>query len=254
VTNEIAKIFCALFYDREVGVVFGRLICTEILKAITQEYSSDLNQLGRNLKDFHGFHKKINNTVRLSAKPVILKLESQVGIRKALLINDHEIIETPTTKIDQLSVLANLNAIIDLSNEIMSTTEDSFQHMSVDTSDSRILMWNVQDKSTMIVVVDSAVDKALYTNSIEEALELIEQGIFFSLFACFLTRSNDDSVRDVCQPAAVLPQMTHDLLNGCWLLLVLVLDARYISFLLDYENIGLSKNEVKKQETEIDRK
>ena len=118
VTDDVAKIFCALFYDREDGVIFGRLICSEILSAFTQEYSSDLTQFGRNLKDFHGFHKKINNIIRLSAKPILMRLEGQVGIKKAILINDREIIDVSNNRIDQLSILANLNAITELCTDI----------------------------------------------------------------------------------------------------------------------------------------
>jgi hypothetical protein len=118
VTNDTAKIFCVLFYDREDGVIFGRLICSEILKAFTQEYSSDLTQFGRNLKDFHGFHRKINNVVRLSAKPILLRLEAQVGIRKVLLINNRVVIDTPNSRIDQLSALANISYLVGLCDDI----------------------------------------------------------------------------------------------------------------------------------------
>jgi len=118
VTNDTAKIFCALFYDREDGVIFGRLVCSEILNAFTQEYSSDLTQFGRNLKDFHGFHRKINNVVKLSVKPILLGLEGQVGIRKVLLINNGEIIDTPNSRVDQLGLLSSLSFITELCNDI----------------------------------------------------------------------------------------------------------------------------------------
>lgn len=36
VMNDVAKVFCALFHDREDGCAFGRLICSEILTAFTQ--------------------------------------------------------------------------------------------------------------------------------------------------------------------------------------------------------------------------
>ena len=118
ITDDIAKIFCALFFDREDGVIFGRLICSEILNAFTQEYSSDLTQFGRNLKDFHGFHKKINNIIRLSSKPLLVRLENQIGIRKALLLNDRELLDVSNNRIDQLSILANLNAVTELCSDI----------------------------------------------------------------------------------------------------------------------------------------
>lgn len=116
VANEDAKIFCALFYDREDGFAFGRLICSEILNAFTQEYSSEFTQFGRNLKDFYGFQKKIITIVRFSPKSVLMKLSTQVGIKRVFLINDRDVIDTPGSKVDQLSVLANVNALADLCN------------------------------------------------------------------------------------------------------------------------------------------
>ncbi len=114
VANEDAKVVCALFYDRDDGVLFGRLICGEILTAFTQEYSYDVTQFGKNLKDFYGFQKKISSIVRFSSKSVILKLESQKAIKRVLLMNEREIIHTPNDDIDQLSILANLTAFIEL--------------------------------------------------------------------------------------------------------------------------------------------
>ena len=73
VVNNGAKVFCALFHDRDDGRAFGRLICSEILYAFTQEFSSDLSKdfHGRNLKDFHGFNYKIADVIRNSVKPVL---------------------------------------------------------------------------------------------------------------------------------------------------------------------------------------
>lgn len=114
VANDDAKVVCALFYDRDDGVLFGRLICSEILTAFTQEYSYDVTQFGKNLKDFYGFQKKIPSIVRFSSKSVILKLESHKAIKRVLLMNEREIIHTPNDDIDQLSILANLTAFMEL--------------------------------------------------------------------------------------------------------------------------------------------
>jgi hypothetical protein len=124
ITNEGAKIFCALFYDKDDGIIFGRLLCNEILNAFTQEYSSDFTQFGRNLKDFYGFHKKIPNIIRLSVKPIIQQLAiSDESICKAVLVNDREIIDISGVRVDQLSVLANLSSLLELCSDI---SEQSF--------------------------------------------------------------------------------------------------------------------------------
>mmetsp|Transcript_32140 Transcript_32140/g.46334 ORF Transcript_32140/g.46334 Transcript_32140/m.46334 type:complete len:266 (-) Transcript_32140:1564-2361(-) len=176
VTNDVAKIFCALFYDREDGVIFGRLVCSEILNAFTQEYSSDLTQFGRNLKDFHGFHRKINNVVKLSAKPILLRLEGQVGIRKVLLINNGEIIDTPNSRVDQLGLLSSLSFITELCNDILASVDDSFHQMTLKSSDDNIIyLWKVHETSVLVVIADKSVGRELFVPHIEEALEIIEQ-------------------------------------------------------------------------------
>lgn len=42
--NDAAKIFCALFHDKDDGRSFGKLIATEILYAFIDEY-----QVGRSI-------------------------------------------------------------------------------------------------------------------------------------------------------------------------------------------------------------
>lgn len=123
ITNESAKIFCALFYDREDGLIFGRLLCSEILNAFTQEYSADFTQFGRNLKDFYGFHKKIPNIIRLSVRPIIQQLAaSHDSVRKVVLVSDKEVVDMSATKVDQLSVLANLSSLIEVCNDMSTCT------------------------------------------------------------------------------------------------------------------------------------
>ena len=97
VTNEVAKVFCALFHDKEdvssfflpkcpltthlyilhlysdQGPAFGKLICSEILHAFVEEYGGELGTIGHNLKDFHGFTHKIAETIKNSVKPVLVR-------------------------------------------------------------------------------------------------------------------------------------------------------------------------------------
>jgi len=176
ITNEAAKIFCALFYDREDGVVFGRLLCNEILKAFTQEYSSDFSQVGRNLKDFYGFHKKFTYIVKHSAIPVLSNFESHHGVVKAILFIDQDIIETPKSSVEQLGALANLTMLVELGGIMMNNANDSFQQMTMECNESRqTLLWKMFEKCYLIAVVDKAVGNEAYKEAMEETLELIEQ-------------------------------------------------------------------------------
>jgi hypothetical protein len=212
VANDDAKVVCALFYDRDDGVLFGRLICTEILNAFTQEYSYDITQYGKNLKDFYGFQKKIGHIVRFSTKSVITKLESHRGIIQVLFMNEREIIHRPDDEVDQLSILANLSAFMELCSGIsklpvcvltvctaprvvptvntatathnnaalavasVNSINDTAQHVALESScQHTVHMWRIQEHSVLVVAVDNKVDQEEYLPHIDEALELIEQ-------------------------------------------------------------------------------
>ncbi|RHY23710.1 hypothetical protein DYB32_009083 [Aphanomyces invadans] len=71
VTNDHAKVFCAIFLDVSDGPKFGAFIAKEILSAFVDEYAGDLGNIGHNLRDFHGFHYKISEVIRDSVKPIL---------------------------------------------------------------------------------------------------------------------------------------------------------------------------------------
>lgn len=176
VVNDVAKVFCALFHDRDDGCAFGRLICSEILTAFTQEFASDLNSFGLNLRDFHGFHNKIADVIRNSVRPVLKQLQSNKGILKALLVTEDGNVASPNDDIDQLGVLANLQALTGLCTDIMATVDDDCIHIMLDsTNNTKLLLWRIQERSLLIVVVSKAVPSQKYRLAIEEALDTIEQ-------------------------------------------------------------------------------
>lgn len=67
-----------------------------------------------------------------------------------------------------LSFLVDFCAVVEVN--------DTFQHLSMECGDSRLLLWRVQDTTVLIVAVQAAAPKTDYMPHIEEALEIIEQG------------------------------------------------------------------------------
>lgn len=120
VTNEPNNLFCALFYDRSDGKLFGKLICSEILSAFIQNYASDpqFAQTGRNLKDFIGFQRKLQRVVYYAIRPVVSLLESKNGINKAFVLRELEIIDSQKESINEFQLLANLPNLIDVAEEL----------------------------------------------------------------------------------------------------------------------------------------
>lgn len=117
--NESSKIFCCLFYDRNDGKLFGKLICSEVLNAFIQDYSAGLSQLGFNLKDYKGFHKRMLTVIYYAVRPIITHLEGVAGIRKALLVRHMEIIDSQRDEeVNEFAILADIPALLDLANEL----------------------------------------------------------------------------------------------------------------------------------------
>ena len=68
-----------------------------------------------------------------------------------------------------------LNGLISIT---VAGVSDAFQHLSIDTVDARLLIWRVQEVTTLIVAVDLDSLPTDYTPHTEEALEMIEQGMY----------------------------------------------------------------------------
>lgn len=63
----------------------------------------------------------------------------------------------------------------------MASVNDSFQHLAIDLDhEQKMMMWKIQEKSVLIVVIDKNSNSELYIPQIEESLEIIEQGTSFS--------------------------------------------------------------------------
>eukprot|EP01041_Mallomonas_annulata_P008729 gene8729-18042_t len=120
IIDDTTKVFCALFYDREDGPSFGRLLCAEILHSFLEEYASELGHIGRNLRDFHGFNNKIADIIRSSIRPILTQLQIQKGIAKVLFVTGDGTIVATSIEKDQLGILANLQTLTALCTDMRS--------------------------------------------------------------------------------------------------------------------------------------
>ncbi|CAM9853329.1 unnamed protein product [Phaeothamnion confervicola] len=173
--SEATKVFCALLHDREDGAAFGRLIATEVLNAFVEDYANDLGS-GFNLKDFHGFHQRIAGVIRKSAQPAIDKLGLAKGVLKAVLVGEDARQIFQTEEIDQLGVLANLQALIGLSTDIMTHCSDQCCRIALEGSgNTRTLLWRLEQRWTLVVSVSKAVHPNKYLPAVDEAVEMLQK-------------------------------------------------------------------------------
>ena len=74
---------------------------------------SDLGKAGLNLKDFHGFNARLGDVIRRCAQPILNNLAAVRGIQKAVLVTEGPSPQVfQTSDVDQLGVLANLQALV----------------------------------------------------------------------------------------------------------------------------------------------
>lgn len=211
VMDETAKIFCAVFYDKEDGAEFGQLIASQILRSFVEDYATSLGGVGGgggagggvaedggnagggdgesgpgdvgdglDLKDFHDFHFKMAEVVRNSIRPVLDRLQSHRGVRVALLVTDDSQglqIAHATSEVDQLGVLANLQALLPAAVDIMNVVEDSPTDVWVDASQTtRILLRRMPiERRALVVVCLRSVDVKLIQQAIEEATSMVQK-------------------------------------------------------------------------------
>lgn len=183
VCNDNVKIFCALFYDRQDGQHFGRLLCSEILNAFVQDYSSEFAQFGLNLRDFRGFHRKIPKVIIYAVRPVLSHLESFQAIKKAILVRDYEVVDTQRDRLDDFAILATLPVLIDMAGEVAIMGNDHLESLSIDTGSAgqegeegeRVTIWRIREKVFLLCILDKKQPLEGYAEALEEALEIIEQ-------------------------------------------------------------------------------
>lgn len=182
--DEVVKVCCALFHDRSDGPAFGKLIASQILCAFLEEYSGNLTSPGRNLKDFHGFHLKIAGAVRNSIRPVLNRLHGHHSraIQKAMLVTEDAIVQTGSA-VDELALLANLQALLYLSSELLAQRDDLCSQIVLEGSgDVRTLLWRIEH-AVFIVVVNKSVRPTHYRAALNEAAKMLGQ-------VCFVMSNN----------------------------------------------------------------
>jgi len=177
VLHEAAKVFCALFHDRDDGPTFGRLICTEMLYRFIDRFSSEIGSPGHNLKDFHDFHREIADAIRNAVNPVLAKVQAQRGVILALLITEDAEVH-PQTDVDKIGVLANLQPLLSSATDILAHQDDAAVHLALEgSSHSRILLWRI-DRAVLVVSVSKQVSSSKYRAAIEEARDMLEKVVY----------------------------------------------------------------------------
>lgn len=76
----------------------------------------------------------------------------------------------------------------------VSSVDDECNHIVLDTeSDIRLLLWQIQQRTSLLVTVTKFVNKAKYMPAVEDALDTIEQGMHCEIAVYLLTEDRANS-------------------------------------------------------------
>mmetsp|Transcript_6956 Transcript_6956/g.24737 ORF Transcript_6956/g.24737 Transcript_6956/m.24737 type:complete len:245 (-) Transcript_6956:94-828(-) len=150
VTDEHSSLVCALFYDRGDGAEFGRIMAGDILHAFQAEFARDLRGGGHNLREFRGFQYKIVDVVTDAIQPLLERVQGVRGVQKAVLVTDDSKLYAPVD-VDQLAVLANLQAFLAVLSDAMDVVGDAASCVTMEgPKSSRILMWRMTQATFLL--------------------------------------------------------------------------------------------------------
>ena len=94
--------------------------------------------------------------------------------------------------VDQLAILANLQSTLNFANLTLGKSRDACEHISIDSSDARILMWRIE-RCVFVVMLSRTVERALYIGALEEALVLLQQVV---IVLAEVWHSSSDGAKD----------------------------------------------------------
>lgn len=163
------KVRCALFYDSSEGQDFGAVIARELL----QEFIGTYGQQGKisNLTDFSGFNVKVSETIRNSVRPVLEDLQLERGINMCMLTSGEQIVHA-TDEVDRISVLANVQALMGMAQDVMAQKQDVPQQMTFRGARTTIHLVRLRE-SNLVVVSKNSISPELCQRSIDKAAKLL---------------------------------------------------------------------------------
>jgi len=153
VSHQRAKVTCALFHDvKDGGPEFGKLIASEILNAFITTYAHQLPLESKiNLEEsFRDFNLKIAEVIRHSVRPVLDRLRQKRGILKCLLtVGDS--LQYSTDEVSKLGVLANHQALVAFSQEIMNVCVDEPTDITLKSAETTLTLLRFERASLVVL-------------------------------------------------------------------------------------------------------
>eukprot|EP00127_Corallochytrium_limacisporum_P003086 Clim_evm15s146 gene=Clim_evmTU15s146 len=135
-------------YDSQLG----KILAGQTLQLFVQEYKEYVGLPAVNMKAIESFRKRISEALRRSMRPVINSLLEHQGsdVVLATLVQDGKM-SYATGPVDTVSVIANLSAVENYANELLSNEGDSMAGFELVTERHSIRSYAIGSGSLLVV-------------------------------------------------------------------------------------------------------
>ncbi|EGG20102.1 saccharopine dehydrogenase [Cavenderia fasciculata] len=178
VYDEKSLVRCCLFHDEEDGPEFGKLIANSLLRGFLELYSdTDFTHPLHNTSKFSSFSNKIYDSIANSPKSVLYNLRTNRGIQNAIVVYADGTFVTTGSE-DQLGMIANLQAMLSFSNDILLSKGDRTKEIILDMITQRVFISRV-GPANLVCICKKNKDPSIYQSTIYDAVTLLDKGSGF---------------------------------------------------------------------------
>jgi len=167
------KLVCTLFHDITDGASFGKVVASSILRSFLEAYSDHGFSGTVNTAAFTGFNSKIFEAITSSTKTILQQLQTQRGITSCLLVYEDGTSEMPVQEEDQLAIVANLQPLLTIGNDIMLQKKQRTKEIVMEMSKHTVVV-NRLSEASLVCICRKNVSPRVYTPNIQRAVAMLE--------------------------------------------------------------------------------
>ncbi|GAM21268.1 hypothetical protein SAMD00019534_044430, partial [Acytostelium subglobosum LB1] len=174
VYDEKSLVKCCLFHDNGDGPEFGKLIANQLLRGFLEMYGdTDFSHSLHNTSKFNAFSNKIYDSIANSPRSILQQLRANRGIQNAIVVYSDGTAVTTNTE-DQLGVIANLQAMLSFSNDILLSKGDRTREIILDMVTQRVFISKV-GPANLVCICKKNKDPSIYQPDIYNAVTLLDK-------------------------------------------------------------------------------
>jgi len=173
VDDTKTKLVCTLFHDITDGCDFGKVIGVSILRTFLEVFADFVFTGSVNTSAFTSFNSKIYEAITNSTKNILQQLQAKRGLTSCILVYDDGSSEMPVQEDDQLAIVANLQPLLTVSNDIMLLRKERSKEIIMEMSKHTIVISKLSEGS-LVCVCRKNVSPKVYALHIQKAISMLE--------------------------------------------------------------------------------